>query len=153
MKNITERENGTYRVSHSFDPEVDRERSLTKQSEQPHADINQMVAHIRRGIPVRVPKGRPLYGDFTHSTDYVEALTAVARAEEDFAELPAAVRTRFNNDPAELLDFIADEANIDEAIKLGLVPDPEVERAELEALGAAIGAGVEIPTPDPTPEG
>jgi len=34
--------------------------------------------------------------------------------------LPSDVRKRFSNDPAELIDFLADKKNDEEAIKLGL---------------------------------
>jgi hypothetical protein len=37
-----------------------------------------------------------------------------------FEDLPAEVRFRFDNKPAELLKFMSDPANADEAIDLGL---------------------------------
>ena len=41
--------------------------------------------------------------------------------QDDFMELPAQLRSRFNNDPAELIDFLGKEENREEATKLGLV--------------------------------
>jgi phage internal scaffolding protein len=38
--------------------------------------------------------------------------------------LPAQIRSRFDNDPAKLIDFLENEQNHDEAIKLGLVNPP-----------------------------
>ena len=35
--------------------------------------------------------------------------------------LPSDVRSRFGNNPAELLDFLNDNSNYDEAIRLGLI--------------------------------
>ena len=35
--------------------------------------------------------------------------------------LPAQIRSRFENDPAKLIDFLDNSENLDEAIKLGLV--------------------------------
>ena len=45
-------------------------------------------------------------------------------ADDAFMALPAAVRERFNNDPAELVDFVSDVNNRSEAIDLGLIPPP-----------------------------
>ena len=41
-------------------------------------------------------------------------------AQEQFAALDAAVRSRFDNDPAKFLEFTADPANADEMVKMGL---------------------------------
>jgi len=44
------------------------------------------------------------------------------RADEDaFAALPAKIRARFSNRPAELVAFVSDSANYDEAVELGLI--------------------------------
>jgi len=39
--------------------------------------------------------------------------------------LPADLRARFDNDPAQLIQFLENSDNKDEAIKLGLVNKPE----------------------------
>jgi phage internal scaffolding protein len=38
-----------------------------------------------------------------------------------FNDLPSSIRSRFGNDPAAFLDFVNDEGNADEMIKLGLI--------------------------------
>ena len=48
----------------------------------------------------------------------------VMAADDAFMALPANIRERFNNDPAELVDFVSDDRNRSEAIDLGLVPPP-----------------------------
>ena len=48
-------------------------------------------------------------------------MNAVLAAQDEFMELPAQLRARFNNDPALLIDFLEKEENREEAIKLGLV--------------------------------
>lgn len=77
---------------------------------------------------VRVPQ----YGDFTGVGDYQSALNAVREADASFMELPAKVRSRFDNDPQKLLEFVANDANRAEAVSLGLVPElaPPVEPAK-----------------------
>ena len=41
--------------------------------------------------------------------------------------LPAHLRARFENDPAQLIDFLGDENNRSEAEKLGLLEVPKAE--------------------------
>jgi hypothetical protein len=45
-----------------------------------------------------------------------------------FEDLPAEVRFKFDNKPAELLKFMSDPANADEAIDLGLFKPSEPPR-------------------------
>jgi len=97
------------------------DKSLAVQSERDEVDINEIVR--RFGITGKLPDNfePPQYGDFTGISDYRAALQAVRDAAESFMEMPADLRARFNNDPAELIDFLADNANRAEAEKLGLV--------------------------------
>lgn len=41
---------------------------------------------------------------------------------EEFMKLPAKTRAMFENNPANMLDFIADDSNIEQAIELGILP-------------------------------
>jgi len=66
----------------------------------------------------------PEYGDFTGISDYHTALNAVVAAQDSFNSLPASVRSRFENDPGRLIDFLSDPSNSDEAVALGLVSKP-----------------------------
>jgi phage internal scaffolding protein len=62
------------------------------------------------------------YGDFTNTPqDYHDAVNQVLAADEMFQSLPARVRKRFGNDPAEFVDFVSDPANVDEMRSLGLL--------------------------------
>lgn len=67
----------------------------------------------------------PRYGDFSDVVDYHSALNAVIAAEDEFMALPANIRTRFDNDPAKLIDFLGNDANRQEAESLGLVSKSE----------------------------
>lgn len=53
--------------------------------------------------------------------DYQLQLNRVLAVQKYFASLPSKIRDRFANDPANMLDFMADPANKDECIKLGLL--------------------------------
>lgn len=100
--------------------------SKTVQDGKEEADINTIVR--RFGLTGKMPDSvrLPSYGDFEGVVDYHSALNAVIAAEDGFMRLPAQLRSRFHNDPAALLEFVGDEANRAEAVKLGIVVEPVV---------------------------
>lgn len=115
------------------------EPTKTQQQFAEEADINTIVE--RFGLTGELPSNLkvPQSGDFSEVvSDYQTALNMVLEADHAFMQLPAEVRARFRNDPGELVDFVSDEKNRDEAIKLGLVvppkapPDPIRVRVEPE---------------------
>lgn len=97
--------------------------SLCKQSFAEEVDINTIVRrfHLTGELPTDVRA--PQYVDFEGVFDFHSAMNAVARAGESFDRMPAHVRARFHNSPAEFVDFCSDAANRSEAVKLGLVFD------------------------------
>lgn len=52
--------------------------------------------------------------------DYQNAVYQLAQAKSAFETLPSSLRNKFHNDPKEMLEFISDEKNTDECIKLGI---------------------------------
>lgn len=116
---------------------------LTVQDGRDDADINVILR--RFGITGQMPTARtaPEYGDFTGVTDYQSALDAVMAADDAFMSLPAELRKRFDNDPAELLTFLNDDKNRDEARELGLLAPLPAPREPLDVRVI----------PDPTPAG
>ena len=124
-----------------FDPSdtrvyFDREKEpvLTQQSAKDECDINLIVERAKRGADIsNLSKGTPMYGDFTGLPDYRQALLMVNKARDMFMSLDARVRERFSNDPGRLLEFLGDDKNYDEALKLGLV-EPKKAPAKDEHL-------------------
>ena len=105
--------------------------SLTQQHQKDQADINFIVDQFNvTGILPTAPVS-PQYGDFSGIGDYQSALNAIMAMEDEFMSLPANVRARFENDPEKLLDFMSNDKNREEAIKLGLI-DPIIQ-AEVAA--------------------
>lgn len=99
------------------------QETLTKQASREECDINNILSKYRRTGVVTHLAVRP--GGYTHyndSMDFKQALDLVIDAENDFASLPSDLRRRFNNDPYELLQFIDNNENYDEAVQLGLIP-------------------------------
>lgn len=94
----------------------------TKQSFREECNIHTIMKKYRQtGLLSHVTATPPMWGDFVSVPDYQSALEKVKLAEEAFMALPAFVRSRFENDPAQLLAFVSDSKNRDEAVKLGLV--------------------------------
>jgi phage internal scaffolding protein len=98
--------------------------TLTQQHFKDECDINNILRQFNiTGLLPESPIS-PRYGDFTGISDYHSALNQVIAAEDEFMALPAQIRSRFENDPAKLIDFLENKENLDEAIKLGLVNQP-----------------------------
>lgn len=115
----------------AFDPD----EGLTQQSFAEECDINTIVK--RFGLTGEVPSNlsMPVSGDFTGVSDFHSAMNMVVRAQEEFMKLPADLRKRFGHDPQELMAFLEDGRNKDEAIKLGLVQlPPEQPRDVVQAV-------------------
>lgn len=127
-----------------------KDPTLAQQQFKEESDINTIVD--RFGLTGEMPQvlNMPQYGDFTGIFDYQTAMNLVVQGREEFMKLPAKMRARFHNDPNELLEFLNDDDNKDEAIKLGLVkaPDPVPESPNGDqAQPAAPKAGDSAPVP------
>lgn len=97
----------------------------TKQAFKDECDINTIIKRfLRTGQLDLANKLEPRYGDCT-GIEFQAACEKVAAAKSLFAELPAALRNRFDNEPAKFLDFVHDDRNIDEARELGLLKPKE----------------------------
>lgn len=104
-------------------------KSLARQEAKDECDINLIVARIGAGVAPALVPPEPCYADISEvPTSYDAAVAMIADASDRFLALPSRVRERFDNDPGNLLRFLGDEGNRDEAIKLGLIsapaPDP-----------------------------
>lgn len=107
----------------NFANSIDR----THQEFKDECDINQILRRYQAtGVmpqPWKSPP-TPQWGDFASAPDFFEAQQLLLNAKQAFLGLPSRVRSRFNNNPGELLAFIQDTKNRDEAIALGLVNPP-----------------------------
>lgn len=127
--------------------------SLTKQSEAASCDINKIMAKYERsGILQHVNANEAFYADVSNVPDYQAALEVVRKADDLFMSLPADIRARFDNDPAEYLKFVGDPANKELMGKLGMLnveapKDPTLAEQVVEALktvGAVAPAAAKV---------
>lgn len=120
------------------------ESSLTRQEFKDECDINNVLKRFERtGVIDHLNNHTAQYGDFLGYPGYQESMNAVIAANEAFAGLPSVIRKRFNNDPAAFLEFVQDESNLDEAVKLGIA----VKRPHEGSVADAAPEGA------PAPEG
>jgi phage internal scaffolding protein len=107
--------------------------SLTEQSHKDACDLNIIVARAQHNPAVLLDKSlRPdVFRDFSESLPFVEMFNKVCEAKSAFEDLPSDVRSKFRNDPANLIDFVSNPNNALEAHDLGLL---ELDEASLDAL-------------------
>ncbi len=99
-----------------------RDPSRAKQSFSNECDINKIMERFEKdGVLEHVNHHQGQYGDFLGVQPYNESLNQVMAAQGMFNSLPANIRTRFDNDPAKFLDFVADPENIPEMREIGLL--------------------------------
>lgn len=102
-----------------------KDESLTEQEHAQEADINYIADRFMRTGELPQVLNLPTPGDFEGIFDFQSAMNLVKQAKDEFMQLPAKVRTRFDNDPQKLLQFMGDENNRAEAEFLGIVPKKE----------------------------
>lgn len=121
MKNITrDPKTGRIRVQ-----TVNDQPSMTQQQHKEAVNVNNIIKKYHKtGMITHLAKTKGVYGDFTKVKDYQTAVAQVMYAHESFMGLSSEIRTRFNNDPGELLKFIGDKKNFDEAVALGIIEKP-----------------------------
>jgi len=111
----------------------------TQQHFKDETDINNILRQFN--ITGQLPSKAitPQYGDFTGIGDYHGALNAVIAAENEFMTLPATLRARFDNDPQELIEFLNNPENKEEAVKLGLLNKTEASAPIMESTSEKAG--------------
>lgn len=142
MKIVQVRPDGSKRVA-----TVNEEPTRTQQQWKDMVNVNNIMAKYKRTGSIshlrNVQNG--VYADLTTIPDYMSALMTVHQAREAFESLPALVREKFKHDPAQLIDYLKDPKNKDEAIELGLVKKPVVTPTPPSTPGA--GKKEETPSP------
>lgn len=103
-----------------------REPTMAQQQFKDDADINVIVK--RFGLTGELPKDLrvPIDQEFVEVVDYQQALNKVREAQEAFEQMPAHIRSEFDNDAGRFVAFVSDEKNRARAKELGLlVPEPK----------------------------
>lgn len=138
--------------------------SLTDQNFKDETDVNMILAKYKvtrnpsyLGYrPNGEPIGNPQYGDFGDVGTYQECLEVVMQAEEQFNELPAAIRKEFGNSPEGMLKWIENPDNFERGVELGIFKKPAGNLDNVD-VGDSINPpgdipGVIVPSDKVTPQ-
>lgn len=95
--------------------------SKTQQQFQEQVNVNNIMKKYHQGKPItHLNNKQGVFADISTAQDYFDSFNTILKAEEAFNQLPSAIRTKFNNDPAELLEFVHNPSNYDEGVMLGI---------------------------------
>jgi len=135
-KLITKRPNGTRRVQ-----TVNGLPSRTQKQHKDQVNVNNIMKKFKKtGSITHLRNAKEgVYADLTQITDYAESLMQIKKADEAFLSIPSEIRNKFQNNPANLISYLKDPKNTEEAIKHGLLvkrendeqkPNPNDENAK-----------------------
>lgn len=122
--------------------------SAAIQSAKDECDINKIMARYQKtGMIEHFNEQAPQFVDMPDEIDYQNSMGIIADAHSAFYSLPSTVRDRFQNDPAQWLEFIHDAESVDEAMRaLGIDP----VRARMRPKEAQEGPNSDGPASGPT---
>lgn len=108
--------------------------STVQEDLAPQTEVSAIVARFSRmGVSLAdmmntynqmVATGQIFFDDCV-GVDFSQTMDKIAKAKQDFAQLPADIRKRFGDCAENLIDFVSDPANYDEGVRLGLLPSRE----------------------------
>ena len=105
-----------------------RDESLTHQEFKEECDINTIIDRFGIGENPVEAQQWVTNVDITNAPDnYMDVMNQLNLARDQFMNLPAKVRSQFDNDPSLFVNFVSDSANAEEMVRLGLAvvrPDP-----------------------------
>lgn len=134
MNIVETRPNGTKRVALKCETP-----SMTRQSDKRDTDINYLMQKFQKtGYFPPIPEGFARYVEVPE-TDYHQAMDTLLDTQQAFSQLPSSVRDRFKNDPSELLAFLDNPENYQEAVELGLMVPRENKPGEKPPGGTPPG--------------
>lgn len=102
---------------------VNEKPSKTDQSFKDDCDVNIILARYMKTGDLSLLKQKQggSYSDVSEVPDLLEAHLNLQRAKLAFDQLPALVRKKLENNPLMLEQYLADPANHEEALELGLL--------------------------------
>lgn len=141
---MLKRASGRYSIDCSDD--VD----LTDQQFVGECDIRSIIDRYR--VTGQMPRQvtPDMFGDVSKVQSFTDACLLIQQAEEEFADYPARVRDRFDNDPAVMLEWLSDPQNMNEAVDLGILPVESLEA--FSATQVAEGGEKVITSPAESPQ-
>lgn len=108
--------------------EVTHPPSVAKQEFKDQCDVNNIIKSFKLTGQINHINAQAMMGrfeDLPDEIDFQTSLNTIRDASQAFEALPAKLRDRFGNDPAQFLAFLSDPDNLDEARRLGIIKKPD----------------------------
>ena len=127
---VYQREDGSIGVD-----SCDYAETMTQQQYQSECDINNiMKSYVQTGeLPLKQRVGQ--FMDVSNVGSFHEMMNQVIAAEDAFMQFPAQLRSKFENDPQKMYEWLSDDKNYEEALSLGLVDEKKAEVRKRSATG------------------
>ena len=117
----------------------------TVQSDGDLVDINRIISElVSGGAAPSLNRTPPAFADVYSSTDLQTHIMIARQVNEDFALLPASVRSAAGNNPVQFLDMLADQSGLSTLQDAGL-------HSNDSAGGAVSDASPDVPDGAPAP--
>ena len=114
----------TYKLRKNGSRDISTENNEDSQTDPSFAkecDVNNIIKKFKdTGHITHLAKRQGVYADVSDVTDLLTATVQVQKAAEAFKTIPAALRRKLNEDPNELIEFLNNPENDEEAIYYGL---------------------------------
>lgn len=139
---MSELENSRRSLHRRVAVDLSSENPKTEQHHRDHVSTQFIMNKAAKtGMMQHVRQEAPTYSELPPRMHYQDAMNLIAAARSTFESIPAITREKFDNDPAQFLDFINNPENREQMLEMGFTddhlppPEPEPE-----------------PEPEPTPE-
>jgi len=132
-------------------PYVEKSPGRTRQDDLESSKIGNIVKRYLKTRELPVTGREAFFADVSSMPDYQTAFGILEAGANAFKQLPAEVKTRFDNDPAKFLDFTNDAGNRDEMVTMGLLDAPDEVTAAAAIAGDAARTAASDPAPEPAP--
>ena len=115
---------------------------VTEQSHKNQCDVNNIIKkYNKNGLISHVSSMKAEFGDVP-LVDYKEMQDRLVKMQGEFSKLPGEVKKRFGNSPFNLIAFMEDAGNREEAIKLGLISPQWTP--ETDGMGEHVKKGANV---------
>lgn len=104
--------------------------SKTQKQFAEECSTDRIVEKFLKGEPVAQASKPAIYADLTKIPDFEALQTRLSALNAWFADLPASVRSEFDNDPNKALEELTKPDRLSDAIELGLLDEAVLQKSE-----------------------
>lgn len=122
---------------------------MTQQHFKAECDIHTILDRYEKTgylvDPLQIRTTKPMFDDWTQVPDFREVQERIIAVKEMFDGLPAKTREIFNNDPANLVEYLASEPTTDQLVEMGII-DQEIIDVPFDVATPVVSKDSEVKT-------